>query len=76
VKKGDPLQAATDCRLMAAKQTAALIPSAILPLSSVDSSYSTTARIRDRMRARTTRRPRRRMEALTAWRRPPDGYDM
>jgi cyclic pyranopterin monophosphate synthase len=68
VKKGDPLQAARLAGIMAAKQTAALIPLCHpLPLSSVqveltptDRGYTIEARVRTRARTGVE------MEALTA----------
>jgi cyclic pyranopterin monophosphate synthase len=68
VKKGDPLQAARLAGIMAAKQTAALIPLCHpLPISSVDVELTPTARGYDiEARVRTTARTGVEMEALTA----------
>lgn len=68
VKKGDPLQAARVAGIMAAKQTANLIPLCHpLPLSSVHVELSPTARGYDiEARVRTTARTGVEMEALTA----------
>jgi cyclic pyranopterin phosphate synthase len=68
VKKGDPLQAARLAGIMAAKQTAALIPLChTLPLSKVDVDLSPTARGYDiEARVRTTAQTGVEMEALTA----------
>jgi cyclic pyranopterin phosphate synthase len=67
-RKGDPLQAARLAGIMAAKQTAALIPLCHpLPLSTVDVELSPTARGYDiEARVRTTARTGVEMEALTA----------
>ena len=68
VKKGDPLQAARLAGIMAAKQTAALIPLCHpLPLSSVQVDLTPTARgYTIEARVRTTARTGVEMEALTA----------
>jgi cyclic pyranopterin phosphate synthase len=68
VKKGDPLQAARLAGIMAAKQTAALIPLCHpLPLSSVDVELTPTARGYDiEARVRTDAQTGVEMEALTA----------
>ncbi len=68
VKKGDPLQAARLAGIMAAKQTAALIPLCHpLPLSGVDVDLTPTARGYDiEARVRTTAQTGVEMEALTA----------
>ncbi len=68
VKKGDPLQAARLAGIMAAKQTAALIPLCHpLPLSSVQVDLTPTARgYTIESRVRTTARTGVEMEALTA----------
>ena len=68
VKKGDPLQAARLAGIMAAKQTAALIPLCHpLPLSSVHVDVAPTARGYDiEARVRTTAQTGVEMEALTA----------
>src|ERR1700686_1274608 len=68
VKKGDPLQAARLAGIMAAKQTAALIPLCHpLPLSSVDVELTPTGRGYDiEARVRTDARTGVEMEALTA----------
>src|SRR5262245_42221354 len=68
VKKGDPLQAARLAGIMAAKQTAGLIPLCHpLPLSSVSVDLLPTARGYDiEARARTTARTGVEMEALVA----------
>ena len=68
VKKGDPLQAARVAGIMAAKQTAALIPLChTLPLSSVHVELTPTARGYDlEARVRTTAQTGVEMEALTA----------
>ena len=68
VKKGDPLQAARLAGIMAAKQTAALIPLCHpLPLSSVQVDLTPTARgYTIDARVRTTARTGVEMEALTA----------
>jgi cyclic pyranopterin monophosphate synthase len=68
VKKGDPLQAARLAGIMAAKQTAALIPLCHpLPLSSVAVEISPTARgYAIEARVRTEARTGVEMEALTA----------
>ena len=68
VKKGDPLQAARLAGIMAAKQTAALIPLCHpLPLSSVAVEISPTARgYTIEARVRTDARTGVEMEALTA----------
>lgn len=68
VKKGDPLQAARLAGIMAAKQTASLIPLCHpLPLSSVEVQLSPTARGYDiEARVRTTAQTGVEMEALTA----------
>ena len=68
VAKGDPLQAARLAGIMAAKQTAALIPLCHpLPLSSVKVELSRTAKGYDiETRVRTTARTGVEMEALTA----------
>ena len=68
VKKGDPLQAARLAGIMAAKQTAALIPLCHpLPLSSIDVELTPTGRGYDiEARVRTTARTGVEMEALTA----------
>ena len=68
VKKGDPLQTARLAGILAAKQTAALIPLCHpLPLSSVDVDLRPTARGYDiEARVRTTSQTGVEMEALTA----------
>ncbi len=68
VKKGDPLQAARIAGIMAAKQTAALIPLCHpLPLSSVDVELLPRPRGYEiEARARTTAQTGVEMEALTA----------
>jgi cyclic pyranopterin phosphate synthase len=68
VRKGDPLQAARLAGIMAAKQTAALIPLCHpLPLSSVHVELTPTARGFDiEARVRTTSQTGVEMEALTA----------
>jgi cyclic pyranopterin monophosphate synthase len=68
VKKGDPLQAARLAGIMAAKQTAALIPLCHpLPLSSVSVELTPTAHGYDiEARVRTSARTGVEMEALTA----------
>jgi len=68
VKKGDPLQAARLAGIMAAKQTAALIPLCHpLPLTSVHVELTPTARGYDiESRVRTAARTGVEMEALTA----------
>ena len=68
VKKGDPLQAARVAGIMAAKQTAALIPLCHpLPLSSVQVELTPTARGYDiEARVKTTAQTGVEMEALTA----------
>jgi cyclic pyranopterin phosphate synthase len=68
VKKGDPLQAARVAGIMAAKQTAALIPLCHpLPLSGIDVELIPTARGYDiEARVRTTAQTGVEMEALTA----------
>ena len=68
VKKGDPLQAARLAGIMAAKQTAALIPLCHpLPLSNVQVELTPTPRGYDiEARVRTTARTGVEMEALTA----------
>jgi cyclic pyranopterin phosphate synthase len=68
VSKGDPLQAARLAGIMAAKQTAALIPLCHpLPISGVDVELAPTARGYDiEARVRTTARTGVEMEALTA----------
>jgi cyclic pyranopterin phosphate synthase len=68
VKKGDPLQAARLAGIMAAKQTAALIPLCHpLPLAGVDLELAETARGYDiEARVRTTAQTGVEMEALTA----------
>jgi cyclic pyranopterin monophosphate synthase len=68
VKKGDPLQAARLAGIMAAKQTAALIPLCHpLPLSGVDVDLIPRARGYDiEARVRTTAQTGVEMEALTA----------
>jgi len=68
VKKGDPLQAARVAGIMAAKQTAALIPLCHpLPLSTVQVELTPTARGYDvEARVRTTAQTGVEMEALTA----------
>src|SRR5262245_5312497 len=68
VKKGDPLQAARIAGIMAAKQTAALIPLCHpLPLSNIDVELAATARGYEiEARVRTTARTGVEMEALTA----------
>ena len=68
VKKGDPLQAARVAGIMAAKQTAALIPLCHpLPLSSVHVDLTPTSRGYDiEARVRTTAQTGVEMEALTA----------
>src|SRR6202040_995561 len=66
VKKGDPLQAARLAGIMAAKQTAALIPLChSLPLSSVDLDLTPTGRAYDiEARVRTAAQTGVEMEAL------------
>ena len=68
VKKGDPLQAARVAGIMAAKQTAALIPLCHpLPLSNVQVDLLPTARgYTIEARVRTTAQTGVEMEALTA----------
>src|ERR1700681_1485774 len=68
VKKGDPLQAARLAGIMAAKQTAALIPLCHpLPLSAVQDERRPTARgYTIEARVRTSARTGVEMEALTA----------
>jgi len=68
VKKGDPLQAARVAGIMAAKQTAALIPLCHpLPLSNVAVELTPTGRGYDiEARVRTTAQTGVEMEALTA----------
>ena len=68
VKKGDPLQAARVAGIMAAKQTAALIPLCHpLPLSNVQVDLTPTAGgYRIEARVRTTAQTGVEMEALTA----------
>ncbi len=68
VKKGDPLQAARVAGIMAAKQTAALIPLCHpLPISSVQIELTPTARgYHISARVRTTAQTGVEMEALTA----------
>jgi cyclic pyranopterin phosphate synthase len=68
IKKGDPLQAARVAGIMAAKQTAALIPLCHpLPLTSVHVELTATARGYDiESRVRTTAQTGVEMEALTA----------
>ena len=68
VKKGDPLQAARLAGIMAAKQTAALIPLCHpLPLSSVQLNLTPTSRGYDiEARVRTSAQTGVEMEALTA----------
>ena len=68
IKKGDPLQAARVAGIMAAKQTAALIPLCHpLPLTSVHVELTPTARGYDiESRVRTTAQTGVEMEALTA----------
>jgi len=68
VKKGDPLQAARLAGIMAAKQTAALIPLCHpLPLSQVDVELMSTARgYAIEARVRTRAQTGVEMEALTA----------
>ena len=68
VKKGDPLQAARVAGIMAAKQTASLIPLCHpLPLTSVNVDLTPTARGYDiEARVRTTAQTGVEMEALTA----------
>jgi cyclic pyranopterin phosphate synthase len=68
VRKGDPLQAARLAGIMAAKQTAALIPLCHpLPISTVDVELVHTARGYDiEARVRTTAQTGVEMEALTA----------
>ena len=68
VKKGDPLQAARVAGIMAAKQTAALIPLCHpLPLTSVNLDLRPTARGYDiEARVRTSAQTGVEMEALTA----------
>jgi cyclic pyranopterin phosphate synthase len=68
VKKGDPLQAARVAGIMAAKQTAALIPLCHpLPISSVQIDLAPTARgYHIVARVRTTAQTGVEMEALTA----------
>jgi cyclic pyranopterin monophosphate synthase len=68
VRKGDPLQAARIAGIMAAKQTAALIPLCHpLPLSSVEIELAPTSRGYDiEARVRTTAQTGVEMEALVA----------
>ena len=68
VKKGDPLQAARVAGIMAAKQTAALIPLCHpLPLTSVNVDLTPTARGYDiEARVKTSAQTGVEMEALTA----------
>ena len=68
VKKGDPLQAARLAGIMAAKQTAALIPLCHpLPIAGVDVDLTPTARGYDiEARVRTSAQTGVEMEALTA----------
>ena len=68
VKKGDPLQAARLAGIMAAKQTAALIPLCHpLPIASVQIDLTATARGYDiEARVRTSAQTGVEMEALTA----------
>src|SRR3954453_1105848 len=68
VKKGDPLQAARVAGIMAAKQTASLIPLCHpLPLTSVNVDLTPTSRGYDiEARVRTTAQTGVEMEALTA----------
>ncbi len=68
IKKGDPLQAARLAGIMAAKQTAALIPLCHpLPLSAVDVDLTPHARGYDiEARVRTSAQTGVEMEALTA----------
>jgi cyclic pyranopterin phosphate synthase len=68
VKKGDPLQAARLAGIMAAKQTAALIPLCHpLPIAGVDVDLSPTPRGYEiEARVRTTAQTGVEMEALTA----------
>ena len=68
VKKGDPLQAARIAGIMAAKQTAALIPLCHpLPLANVHIDLKPTSRGYDiESRVRTTAQTGVEMEALTA----------
>jgi cyclic pyranopterin monophosphate synthase len=68
IKKGDPLQAARVAGIMAAKQTAALIPLCHpLPLTSVHVDLTPTSRGYDiESRVRTTAQTGVEMEALTA----------
>src|SRR5262247_1233385 len=68
IKKGDPLQSARLAGIMAAKQTAALIPLCHpLPLTSVHVELTPTARGYDiESRVRTTAQTGVEMEALTA----------
>jgi cyclic pyranopterin phosphate synthase len=68
VKKGDPLQAARLAGIMAAKQTASLIPLCHpLPISSVDVELTPTGRGYDiEARVRTEAQTGVEMEALTA----------
>jgi cyclic pyranopterin phosphate synthase len=68
VKKGDPLQAARLAGVLAAKQTAALIPLCHpLPLSGIDVELTPTSRGYDiEARVRTTAQTGVEMEALTA----------
>jgi cyclic pyranopterin monophosphate synthase len=68
VKKGDPLQAARLAGIMAAKQTAALIPLCHpLPIAGVDVDLTPTARGYEiEARVRTTAQTGVEMEALTA----------
>jgi cyclic pyranopterin phosphate synthase len=68
VKKGDPLQAARVAGIMAAKQTAALIPLCHpLPLSNVEVELTPTSRGYEiEARVRTTAQTGVEMEALTA----------
>src|SRR5499426_1170659 len=68
IKKGDPLQAARVAGIMAAKQTAALIPLCHpLPLTSVHVDLTSTSRGYDiEARVRTTAQTGVEMEALTA----------
>jgi len=68
VKKGDPLQTARLAGILAAKQTASLIPLCHpLPLSGIDVDLTPTARGYDiEARVRTTAQTGVEMEALTA----------
>src|SRR5262249_54404350 len=68
VKKGDPLQTARLAGIMAAKQTASLIPLCHpLPLTSIDVELTPTARgYTIESRVRTTAQTGVEMEALTA----------